>query len=169
MVKKPIAVIGAWLFFNFPAYAILPEPEAPVWNDLTPAEQQVLAPIGAEFDSLTPLGRRNFRGTAQRYGKLTPIQQLRFQSRLIDWAKLKPEERKTAREKYKQFKELPAEKRKELKEKWRQQQEAKKKAQQNKTGASGTSSAAQSATPSIPNSASALKQPNTIQYEQDPE
>ncbi|MES2356042.1 MAG: DUF3106 domain-containing protein [Pseudomonadota bacterium] len=125
MAKRLLAVIAFWLLSILPAHALLPEPKAPTWGELTPTERQALAPISSEYDKLPDAARLRFQSAARRYSKLSPPEQERFQSRLTDWAKLKPEDRKKAREKYKIFKELPPEKRKEVKEKWHEREEKK--------------------------------------------
>lgn len=93
---------------------------APRWAQLTPQQQQVLAPLAAEWDGFPDVQRHKLLGVAARYPKLTPQEQLRVQSRLQDWARLTPEQRRLARRNYKQLHELPQAERQALKDKIRQ-------------------------------------------------
>lgn len=93
---------------------------APRWAQLSPQQQQVLAPLAAEWDGFPDMQRHKLLGVAAKYPKLTPPQQQRVQSRLQDWARLTPEQRHLARRNFKQLHELPPEQRQVLKDKIRQ-------------------------------------------------
>ena len=93
---------------------------APRWAQLTPQQQQVLAPLAAEWDGFPDLQRYKLLGVAARYPKLTPQEQQRVRSRLQDWARLTPEQRRLARRNFKQLHELPQAERQALKDKIRQ-------------------------------------------------
>ena len=80
---------------------------APRWAQLTLQQQQVLAPLAAEWDGFPDVQRYKLLGVAARYPKLTLAQQQRVQSRLQDWARLTPEQRRLARRNFKQLHELP--------------------------------------------------------------
>ena len=76
----------------------------PTWAQLTPEQQQILAPIQGEWDKLDAVRKRKLLGIAQRYPKMTPQEQERFQERMPEWVvTLTPEQRRTAREKYKEW------------------------------------------------------------------
>jgi hypothetical protein len=90
----------------------------PSWGQLTPDEQQILAPIKAEWDKLDAPRKRKWIGIAQRYPKMKPEEQTRLQKRMQEWASLTPDQRRAAREKYKEFEQLPAEERQAVREKW---------------------------------------------------
>lgn len=93
---------------------------APRWAQLTLQQQQVLAPLAAEWDGFSDVQRHKLLGVAARYPKLTPQEQQRVQSRLQDWARLTPEQRRMARRNFKQLHELPQAERQALKDKIRQ-------------------------------------------------
>jgi hypothetical protein len=93
---------------------------APRWAQLTQQQQQVLAPLAAEWDGFPDVQRHKLLGVAARYPKLTPQEQQRVQSRLQDWARLTPEQRRLARRNFKQLHELPQAERQALKDKIRQ-------------------------------------------------
>ncbi len=96
-----------------------PPKKDPSWSELTPAQQQILAPLAAEWDRLDAAGKRTWLGVAKRYPKMTPIGQQRVQTRMKKWAKLTPEQRREARERYRK---LTPQKRRELERKWHQYQ-----------------------------------------------
>lgn len=81
------------------------------WTELTPQQQQALAPLSGEWNSLPEKQQKNFIGIAKHYPKLTPPQQQRVHKRLLRWSKLTPAQRQQARERYKSFNQLPPEKR----------------------------------------------------------
>ncbi len=96
----------------------------PLWSELSPKQQAVLAPIAAEWDKLDTTRRKKWVTIANRYPKMTPDEQQRLQSRMQDWANLTSEQRRVARENYQQLKQLPRSQRGELKQKWQDQQSA---------------------------------------------
>ncbi len=94
----------------------------PTWAELTVEQQQVLAPLRADWDSLDRERRLKWVGIAKRYPKLTVQEQERVQRRMQAWAKLTPEQRRQARETYKQLAKTPPEKRERLRERWAEYQ-----------------------------------------------
>lgn len=100
---------------------VVPVPKpAPRWAQLSPQQQQVLAPLAVAWDGFPDMQRHKLLGVAEKYPKLTPQQQQRVRSRLQDWARLTPEQRHLARKNFKQLHELPPEQRQILKDKIRQ-------------------------------------------------
>ena len=95
------------------------QPAAPSWQDLSPQQQQILAPLAGEWDRLDAESRALWLGVAKRYPNMTPIGQKRTQSRIAKWAKLTPEQRAEARRKYREMRQ-----RQDLRRKWREYQEA---------------------------------------------
>jgi Protein of unknown function (DUF3106) len=92
----------------------------PAWGQLTPAQQQILAPIQGEWDKLDAPRKGKWIGITQRYPKMTPEEQARLQKRMQEWATLTPDQRRTAREKYREFEQLPTAERQAIREKWDQ-------------------------------------------------
>ena len=117
-----------WLCLLVPTFvasaANTKKPPKPAWSELTPAQQQVLAPLAGEWDKLDSIRRRKWLGIAQRYPKMKPQEQQRLQKRMIDWAKLSPDERKAARERYQTLKKLPPEKRRQVRQQWEEYQQS---------------------------------------------
>jgi hypothetical protein len=95
----------------------------PAWAELTAEQQQILAPLKADWESLEPERRRKWVGVAKRYPKMTTLGQERVQRRMQLWAKLTPEQRRQARETYKQIAKVPPEKRGKLREQWAEYQQ----------------------------------------------
>jgi hypothetical protein len=144
MAKTLVALI-AWLSLLFPAVfpagaaQIKPEaqvkseaqaksaskkPAKPAWSELTPGQQQVLAPFAPEWDQWETVRRKKWVGIADRYSKMKPAEQQLLQKRMQEWAKLSPAERKAAREKYLTLKKLPPEQRKQVGRKWQEYQQS---------------------------------------------
>lgn len=96
----------------------------PLWSELSPKQQAVLAPLAADWDKLDTTRRKKWVTIANRYPKMKPDEQQRLQSRMQDWANLTPAQRRVAREKYQSLKQLPRTERGEIRRKWWQRQES---------------------------------------------
>ena len=70
------------------------------WAKLTPAQQNILAPLAGEWDKLPEINQKKWVQITERYPTLKPDAQQRLQSRMVEWAKMTPEQRRTARENY---------------------------------------------------------------------
>ena len=97
----------------------------PAWTELTPAQQQLLAPLQPEWEQLDTARRKKWVSIADRYPTMKPAQQERLKKRMEEWAKLTPEERKAARAKYQNLKNQPPEKRDEVKRRWQEYEQSK--------------------------------------------
>jgi hypothetical protein len=113
-------ILIAALFVAMPAMAAAMAPRIS-WQELSPQQQQILAPLANDWSSLSEKQQKNFIGIAKRYPELTPLKQQRLQERLLKWSKLTPAQRRKAREKYQSFNELPPEKREAEKQTLREQ------------------------------------------------
>ena len=58
----------------------------PLWSELSPKQQAVLAPIAAEWDNLDTVRRKKWVTIANRYPKMQPDEQMRLQNRMQAWA-----------------------------------------------------------------------------------
>jgi len=110
MAKTAIALI-IWLCLALPAFAAQPakqsaKPARPAWSELTPAQQQVLAPLAAEWTEMDSGRRKKWVAIADRYPKMKPADQQRLQKRMKDWAALTPAQRQAARTRYQELKKL---------------------------------------------------------------
>lgn len=98
------------------------KPARPLWSELSPKQQAVLAPIAGEWENLDATRRKKWVAIADRYPKMSPDEQQRLQNRMQSWVALTPAERRVARENYQSLKQLPQPQRREIRQKWRDQQ-----------------------------------------------
>jgi hypothetical protein len=81
-----------------PARPVAQREEAkPLWTELTPAQQQSLAPLAASWRSLTEPHKRKWVALSENYPKMPPAEQAKLRSRMIEWAALSPQQRTQAR------------------------------------------------------------------------
>ena len=71
------------------------------WVQLSPSQQEALAPLAAQWDSLPTKLQNNLLHATNYYPRLDQMKKQRFQSQLEKWSKLTPEQRERARAKYK--------------------------------------------------------------------
>jgi hypothetical protein len=91
----------------------------PLWADLTPSQQQALAPLSSDWDKIDALRKQKWLAIANKFHGMKPEEQQRLQERMRDWAKLTPAQRRAARESYEHTKKLNADQKS---EKWQQYQ-----------------------------------------------
>jgi hypothetical protein len=125
-VAKTLVALIVSLCIAFSAAAAQSKPEArkaprPAWTELTAAQQQVLAPLHAEWEQLDTTRRKKWVDIANRYPTMKQAEQQRLQKRMQEWAQLTPEERRAAREQYRTLKKIPPRQRK---EKWQEYQQS---------------------------------------------
>jgi hypothetical protein len=108
---------------TFSAYAAAAGKKAPDWSQLTPEQQQILAPLASDWNNFDERRRKKWLLTVKRYPKMKPEQQQRLQAQMQAWAKLTPEQRRIARENYKKLAKQPPEKREVVKKKWLERQQ----------------------------------------------
>lgn len=119
MARTILAGLAFWLVLaSTAANAVDSGTKPPQWSELSPEQQQILAPVAQNWNGMTSRQRVKLLGVAQHYPKMTSGEQKRVQTRLKDWEALTPEQREQARIKYQKFKLLPPEKRQEVKRKW---------------------------------------------------
>jgi hypothetical protein len=78
----------------------------PLWSELTPLQQQALAPLAGEWDQLDTFRKGKWLAIGNRYHSMKPDEQNRVQERMREWIKLTPEQRKMARESFARAKKL---------------------------------------------------------------
>lgn len=78
----------------------------PLWVELTPAQQQALAPLAPEWDKMDAFRKKKWLAIGNKYAAMNPDEQQRLQERMRDWVKLTPEQRRIARENYARAKKL---------------------------------------------------------------
>jgi hypothetical protein len=92
--------------------AAAPREEAkPTWAELTPLQQQTLAPLGASWRSLSEAHKRKWLALSENYPRMNPEEQGKLRSRMTEWATLSPQQRNQARWNFVETKKLsPADK-----------------------------------------------------------
>ena len=70
----------------------------PVWSQLTPSQQQALAPLASNWNtSMNEAQKRKWLEISKNHGALTPQAQATLNSRMIEWVALSPQQRAQAR------------------------------------------------------------------------
>jgi Protein of unknown function (DUF3106) len=124
-MAKALAALTLGLCIALSAFAAAPAKKQPDWSQLTPEQQQVLAPLASDWNNFDERKRTKWLLLINRYPKMTPEEQQRLQTQMKDWAKLTPEQRRIARENYKKLAKQPPEKREAVKQKWQEHQQQK--------------------------------------------
>ena len=70
---------------------------SPTWAELTPEQQQALAPLSATWPTISETQKRKWLVVSRRFGKLLPEEQAKLHSRMTEWATLSPQQRTQAR------------------------------------------------------------------------
>jgi len=100
-----------------------PKDRGPQWSQLSADQQQILAPLAADWDKqLSREQRVKWIGIAKRYPHMKPEEQKRVQARMQKWAKLTPSQRWQAREQYRSLGKIKPEHREELRRYWAEYQ-----------------------------------------------
>jgi len=99
-----------------------PKDRTPQWASLTADQQQVLAPLAAEWGRLSRDQKTKWLGIAKRYPKMTPKGQQRVQTRMQKWVALTPEQRWQAREQYRSIGKMAPQRREKLRKYWAEYQ-----------------------------------------------
>ena len=130
MVKTALALIVG-LLLSFAAAAQQTQSDTaklktprPLWSELSPKQQAVLAPLADEWDRLDTTRRKKWVTIANRFPKMKPDEQVRLQRRMQAWAALTPDQRRVARDNYKALRQLPRPQPGELRQKWEEQKQS---------------------------------------------
>src|SRR5207244_4373323 len=63
---------------------------SPSWRELSTTDQQVLAPLSAEWDKLDTSRKQKWLGIARRYPTMQPAERERIQQQMRTWTQLTP-------------------------------------------------------------------------------
>lgn len=99
----------------------------PVWTELSPAQQQALAPLAGEWNKMPASNKEKWLAIGNKFAGMSPAEQERVQNRMRDWAKLTPVQRRSVRESYTRAKKLDADKKSAQWSKYQQLSEEQKK------------------------------------------
>lgn len=124
-MAKALAALTLGLCIALSSFASAAPKKQPDWAQLTPEQQQILAPLASDWNNFDATGRKKWLLTAKRYPKMKPEQQQRLQAQMRHWAELTPEQRRIARENYKKLAKQPPEKREMVKRRWQERQKLK--------------------------------------------
>ena len=69
----------------------------PTWTQLTPLQQQALAPLSATWRVLGEAHKRKWLALSENFQAMPPGEQARLHSRMTEWAALSPQQRTLAR------------------------------------------------------------------------
>lgn len=69
----------------------------PTWAELTPAQQQALAPLTGTWRVLGEAHKRKWLALSENFATMPPAEQSRLHSRMTEWAALSPQQRTLAR------------------------------------------------------------------------
>lgn len=72
-------------------------PTKPLWQELTPAQQHSLRPLGANWATFSEPHKRKWLALSKNYASLAPAEQVKLHSRMTDWARMSPQQRNQAR------------------------------------------------------------------------
>lgn len=79
----------------------------PTWSDLTPLQQQTLAPLASSWNTgMSEAQKRKWLEISRNYSALSPEGQATLNSRMNDWVSLSPQQRAQARLNFGKTKEL---------------------------------------------------------------
>ena len=83
----------------------------PLWSELTPAQQDILAPFSDEWNGWPVERKRHWVALANRFPRMAPADRAKARERIKDWAALSPRERERARLNFRIAKAMPPEQR----------------------------------------------------------
>jgi hypothetical protein len=72
----------------------------PLWRELSPGQQQALAPLAAHWDTLNVAQKRKWIALSANFPKMSGEEQAKLHSRMTEWASLSPQQRSIARLNY---------------------------------------------------------------------
>jgi hypothetical protein len=85
-----------------------PRSTRPEWSELSPSQQQALAPLASSWPTLREAQKRKWIALSVNYQKLSPDERTKLHSRMSGWAALSPQQRTQARLNFGETQGLPA-------------------------------------------------------------
>ena len=80
-----------------PPKAAVKRPTKPLWSELTPAQQQALAPLSGTWDTVSVTQKRKWLAMSQNFPMMSGAEQAKLHSRMTEWVGLSPQQRTQAR------------------------------------------------------------------------
>jgi len=121
-MAKALAALTLGLCIALSAFAAAADKKPPDWSQLTPEQQQILAPLSSDWNNFDEPKRKKWLLLAKRYPKMKPEAQKRVDNRMQRWAKLTPAQRWEAREQYRSIGKVAPNRRDELRRHWAEYQ-----------------------------------------------
>jgi hypothetical protein len=72
----------------------------PLWRELSPGQQQALAPLATHWDTLNVAQKRKWIALSSNFPRMSGEEQAKLHSRMTEWASLSPQQRSIARLNY---------------------------------------------------------------------
>ena len=69
----------------------------PHWSDLSPSEQQALAPLKPQWQTISAAQKRKWLAMSKNFANLPPDEQNKLHARVKEWVQLSPQQRAQAR------------------------------------------------------------------------
>lgn len=86
-----------------------PVASGPSWAELTPIQQQALAPLASNWNTISEAQKRKWLQISKNFPMLPPQEQATLHSRMHEWVSLSPQQRAQARLNFGKTKELSKE------------------------------------------------------------
>ena len=83
-----------------------PRLTSPQWTELTPPQQQALAPLAGVWPTISEAQKRKWLAMSQSYRRLAAPEQGKLHERMTDWVMLSPQQRTQARLNFAETKQL---------------------------------------------------------------
>lgn len=101
------ALLGLGLVVASAAFAQGLQATGPIaWNNLSPAQRGVLAPLERDWKAISPGQQQKWAEVANRFPAMPVEDRSRVQQRLSDWSRLSPQERASARLNFQEARQL---------------------------------------------------------------
>jgi hypothetical protein len=71
-----------------------------LWRELSPGQQQALAPLAGHWDTLNVAQKRKWIALSANFPKMSGEEQAKLHSRMTEWVQLSPQQRSIARLNY---------------------------------------------------------------------
>ena len=115
---KTLLGLALWILLVFSSYAATPARKLPSWQELSPQQQSILAPLAGKWNTFNARRKRTLLDVANRYPGMSPNDQLKVERRIQRWVKLTQKEHGMIRERAKTMKRLPPKKKQQLIREW---------------------------------------------------
>lgn len=102
----PLVSLALALGLALPLAAAAQGAPGPSWSQLSPAQQNALAPLQQDWDQLDGQRKQKWMEVASRFGSMSPQRQARVRERMNEWARMSPAQRSEARANFQQSKKV---------------------------------------------------------------